>query len=351
MDKSVYLESLDNLSRKMEAVPNTFMGMYFKVLNLAVMNMRYEKIAFDRNLKTHPYPLVKKLIDDQIVSFDACVETLFIENPKTAKIETGKNAKMEAKHQDLFNAIWNQYDEKSYEIYVDRYAHRIKVNKIEPLIQGKKCIDLGCGNGNFVFALAEAGASLASGIDFGAESIEYANKKKEKFAKADKVEFKVNSVYKLDYKDDTFDLALQNGVFHHLDDEMKAIMEARRVLKKGGYFWYYTDGEGGISYDLWDRSVHLLRDVPIIFMRNVIKGMNVSVEKEAHIMDGMNAVYRHTSWEKACDQLARAGFGNFKRLTGGFDTDFDLDVIEADPYGRAKFGEGDLRILAQLVNK
>ena len=31
------------------------------------------------------------------------------------------------------------------------------------------------------------------------------------------------------------------------------------------------------------------------------------------------------------------------------DNYFDLDMIEADPYGRAKLGEGDLRILAQRI--
>jgi hypothetical protein len=49
--------------------------------------------------------------------------------------------------------------------------------------------------------------------------------------------------------------------------------------------------------------------------------------------------------------LGKAGFGNFTRLTDGFGTDFGLDVIEADSYGREKFGEGDLRVLAQLVEK
>ncbi len=68
-------------------------------------------------------------------------------------------------------------------------------------------------------------------------------------------------------------------------------------------------------------------------------------------MDGLNATYRHTSWDKITGLLAKAGFGNFRRLSGSFSTDFDLDVISADPYGKEKFGEGDLRILAQLVEK
>ena len=68
-------------------------------------------------------------------------------------------------------------------------------------------------------------------------------------------------------------------------------------------------------------------------------------------MDGLNATYRHTSYKEITNRLSQFGFGNFKRLSGGFETDFDLDVIQKDPYGKEKFGEGDLRILCQLIDK
>ncbi len=38
-------------------------------------------------------------------------------------------------------------------------------------------------------------------------------------------------------------------------------------------------------------------------------------------------------------------------IDGDVDTDFDSDQIQADPYGKEKFGEGDLRILCQLRGK
>jgi ubiquinone/menaquinone biosynthesis C-methylase UbiE len=278
-------------------------------------------------------------------------DVLFIENPRNLILMTGKESRMEAKHQALFNIIWDTYDETDFEVYVDRYKHRLKVNELMPLIERSRCLDLGCGNGNFCFALADLGAEFAAGIDFGQESIKYANERKAARPGGDRTEFRVSTVYSLDYPSDAFDFIIQNGVFHHLDDENKAIHEAKRVLKKGGYFWYYTDGEGGISYDLWDRSVNLLRDVPQDYIRQILRSMNISTPKIVHIMDGMNATYRHTSWAEITSRLQHFGFGNFKRLTGGFETDSDLDVITADPYGREKFGEGDLRVLAQLVEK
>jgi ubiquinone/menaquinone biosynthesis C-methylase UbiE len=349
MNRSGYRAKLEELSQAMEQVPNTPMGMYFKVVNLAILNMRYERIAFNRELARHPFELVEQILADQVVSFRAATDVLFIEGPDAGVVVGGKQASLEPKHQSLFNAIWNQYDAAAYEVYVERYRHRIRVNHLESLVKGKRCLDMGCGNGNFCFALLDLGASFVAGIDFGADSVAFAEKRRLERPDADKAAFKVNTVYEVDFPDGSFDLVIQNGVFHHLDDEDRAIREARRLLAPGGYLWYYTDGEGGLSYELWDRSVHLLREVPITFARSVLQGMNVGVNKLVHLMDGLNATYRHTSWDKVTAQLARGGFGEFRRLTGGFDTDFDLDVIERDPYGRDKFGEGDLRVLARAV--
>lgn len=327
------------------------MGMFLKIVHLAVMNMRYEKIAFNRNLHENPYVLTKKLIEEQLQSFKNFTEILFIEDKQNLYSAQTDQAEMEEKHRNLFNLIWDKYDSASYENYIERYKHRLRVNNLVDLIKGKRCLDIGCGNGNFCFALADLGAEFAAGVDFGAHSVKYANKIRKTRKNGGKCEFKVGNVYHLSFKSNSFDLVIQNGVFHHLNNEYKAISEAKRVLRKGGYFWYYTDGEGGISHVLWDRSVFLLRKAPASFIQKVFQTMNVSTNKMVHIMDGLKATYRHTSWEKITKVLAKAGFGNFKRLTGGFDTDFDLDVIEADPYGKEKFGEGDLRILAQLVKK
>lgn len=129
----------------------------------------------------------------------------------------------------------------------------------------------------------------------------------------------------------------------------KAIKEVSRVLKPEGWFWYYIDGKGAISMDLWDYSVKALKEVPILKIEKVLNGMSLSRNKIVHLMDGLSATYIHSTLEDTITMLERYGFTNFKRLTGGEITDFDLDVVEADPYGKEKFGCGDLRLLCQLV--
>ena len=54
MEKA-YLKELDALAKLMEEVEQTPYTNFAKVLVLTTMNMRYEKIAFNKKIKTHPY--------------------------------------------------------------------------------------------------------------------------------------------------------------------------------------------------------------------------------------------------------------------------------------------------------
>ncbi|MBF0568222.1 MAG: class I SAM-dependent methyltransferase [Nitrospirae bacterium] len=347
--QKIYMDSMGKLKSEMDKAGNSGFIAYAKVVTLAVMNMRYEKIAFNKGLNDHPYVLTKELIEDALTMFNAMCDVSFIESGKTAK--KLKSRDKEEKHRLLFNEIWDKYNSEEFEGYVDRYVYRINVNNLADVIKDKSCVDLGCGNGVFCFALLKCGARYAAGIDFGDDSIQYAKAVANEKNLDERTHFVTSSVYITPYEDNSFDFAIQNGVFHHLKDYEQAIMETRRILKPGGWFWYYTDGEGGISYDLWDTSVEILRDVPSDFVEDILESMNVSRNKIVHLTDGLNATYAHTSWDKITSVLSRHGFGDFKRLTGGFDTDFDLDKIQADPYGKDKFGEGDLRILCRLMEK
>ncbi len=152
MRKEVYLKDLGRLKKAMDNSANTPFTMYAKVITLVVMNIRYEKVAFNSKLDIHPYLLAKDIITKAVEQFDSMLDAAFINN-KDKKIIGTKSRKREEKHRVLFNEIWDRYGHKDYIEYVERYVRRIKVNKLEKAIKGKKCIDLGCGNGNFCIAL------------------------------------------------------------------------------------------------------------------------------------------------------------------------------------------------------
>jgi ubiquinone/menaquinone biosynthesis C-methylase UbiE len=348
MEKS-YLEELEKLKSLARDIPNTRMLALAKINTLVVLNMRYERIMIDRNLDTHPYVLVHDMIRDAYSNLSAWSEASFIEDPEARPLQRA-DMDLEQGHQALFQKLWVNFSESDYKQRIERYIHRLRINHLGEYLNGRRCIDFGCGHGNFAHALINEGAEYVYGIDFGEDSIAYAIKARDHLGiPPSRLEFKLESVYSVSKEDDTFDFAIQNGVFHHLENEDDAYREVWRVLKPGGWFWVYTDGSGGISYDLWDASVEMLRNIPHECIIAHLAYLNIEVGKRYHLGDGLNATYRHTSWDALTRRLGALGFGNFRRLCGGFPTDFDGDAFTLDKYRREKYGEGDLRLLMQKI--
>lgn len=348
MTEHPFTGALRELEAYADTLPNTRMLATAKVTACAALNMRWEKLMVDRELTESPLPRVEELIADARRQLEAWADAAFIEGSEPQPL-TAPSPEMEERHHDLFQELWVNFDEADYDDRIARYSHRLEINGLaDGFLNGKRVIDFGCGHGNFLHACLRAGAASGLGIDYGEDAIRYAQAAAERLG-VENLEFRLESVYGVNVADASFDFAIQNGVFHHLDDEDRAYREVHRVLEPGGWFWIYTDGAGAVSHDLWDASVRILREVPHPFILEVLDFLGVETNKRYHLGDGLNAVYRHTTWEALTERLEGYGFGNFRRLTGGFPTDFDHDVLEADPYGVEKFGSGDLRLLAQKV--
>ena len=352
MNRNIYRHELRRLVKKMNGVRNTPFAIFAKVTALVAMNIRYEKIAFDMRLKRHPFMIVRDIIADAGCQFDWMTEIGFIEAPDRS-IERFKERRIEKKHRALWQEIWDRYNEAEFQQFVDLKRFRLRKNRLAGYVRGKKCVDFGCGNGSFSFAMLECGARSVDGLDFGDKSIRYARAVARKRGLDGSARFLVRDVTASGLPGNSFDFAVSNGVFHHLKKAKipHAVREVARVLKKGGWFWYYVDGKDAISMDLFDASVAILKGIDLSYIENILKLMNVGRSKMVHLMDGMNATYIHSAYDEVAAMLAKQGFGEFRRLTGAAATDFDLDRILRDPYGREKFGEGDLRILCRLIRK
>jgi len=93
-------------------------------------------------------------------------------------------------------------------------------------LEGKRVLDLGCGDGTYTLELFERGKpSAMSGIDIAAGAIDIALRKKP----GSPVVFKVCSADRLPFADDSFDLVHLRGVLHHLDNPVDVLREALRV--------------------------------------------------------------------------------------------------------------------------
>lgn len=110
----------------------------------------------------------------------------------------------------------------------------VALNYIQEVIggrQGLDIIDIGAGTGRYSVYLAEQGHNVTA--------VELVNKNVSQIKmKSDKVIAKQGNALNLKkFKDESFDVALLFGPTYHLfshEEKLKAILEAKRVLRKGG---------------------------------------------------------------------------------------------------------------------
>ena len=69
---------------------------------------------------------------------------------------------------------------------------------------------------------------------------------KERYSRFENVSFEKIDIQSIPFEDDSFDMIIANHMLFHVPDLNKALLEVKRVLKKGGYFYSATDGNGGM---------------------------------------------------------------------------------------------------------
>ena len=93
---------------------------------------------------------------------------------------------------------------------------------------GRTLLDAGCGEGFVVGLLADAYPDLVmTGIDISESAIRYAQK-----CFGGKARFRVGSLYRLPFSDNSFDTVLCSEVLEHVDDPVRAMAEIKRVSRK-----------------------------------------------------------------------------------------------------------------------
>ncbi len=84
----------------------------------------------------------------------------------------------------------------------------------------KQILDAGCGEGHVTNYLYKKHLKI-QGMDFDRKVFEYP-----------KIKFTEGSMYKIPFKDNSFDVVTSTFVLEHLERPEKAVMECRRVAKK-----------------------------------------------------------------------------------------------------------------------
>ncbi|WP_284643856.1 class I SAM-dependent methyltransferase [Paenibacillus silviterrae] len=94
--------------------------------------------------------------------------------------------------------------------------------------QGKKVLDIGCGDGKYTFELLKGNPVSILGVDAAKTAIEQCEQVAKKKGLTN-VTFKTIDIYKLEELGEQFDIAVIRGVLHHLLDAPSAIKSIAKV--------------------------------------------------------------------------------------------------------------------------
>ncbi|WXG46349.1 MAG: class I SAM-dependent methyltransferase [Candidatus Atabeyarchaeum deiterrae] len=112
---------------------------------------------------------------------------------------------------------------------------RLAAQKAATNVRGVRAIDIGCGNGSLVIALAGMHASLkVVGVDLSDEMVRLARNRAMKAGLGERVTFKKGDAQRIPYPDGSFDLVVSTLSLHHWSEPRKVFDEVARILKRGG---------------------------------------------------------------------------------------------------------------------
>lgn len=146
-----------------------------------------------------------------------------------------EQSKKEKVH-DVFESIYDNYDFMNSVISFQRHkAWRKDVMERMNVQPGASCLDLCCGTGDWTFALDQAAGKegKAIGLDFSANMLSVAKKRKNSMPPSD-IEFIQGDAMELPFENDTFDYVTIGFGLRNVPDYDRVLQEMHRVLKPGG---------------------------------------------------------------------------------------------------------------------
>ncbi|RLA04116.1 MAG: hypothetical protein DRQ47_03915 [Gammaproteobacteria bacterium] len=122
-------------------------------------------------------------------------------------------------------------------------------------LQGKRLLDIGCGQGRPACILAEKYGAFVVGTDLESHLIERSKQRALKLGLKQQTDFQTVKPGALNFDDESFDIVISSGAFTQIEDKLSMYKECLRVLKPGGvlscYDWMKSEGEYSQEMKYW----------------------------------------------------------------------------------------------------
>lgn len=184
--------------------------------------------------------------------------------------------------------MWNDYNKTTRLMVPDENMVRFFQKKYPNIKKRKKIkvLDAGFASGRHLVYLSKQGFQV-SGFDYSEESLRFAKKwlQMEDLS----LDIRKASIFNLPYEDSIFDVFVEIGMIEHfrLIDRKKAIAEAHRVLKPGGYLFLNVKKRG----DYLEGSGPKIEKNTYLINESFIKGMEYHFFDEKELR-GLLAKFR-----------------------------------------------------------
>jgi ubiquinone/menaquinone biosynthesis C-methylase UbiE len=160
-----------------------------------------------------------------------------------------------------FSRLYDRYPNRIFTKWFRLIAKNIKDGQISGTV-----LDIGTGPGRLPIEIVKQVVNAqVVGIDLSEDMVKIAKGHAEKAGLADRVKFKVASAYNTGSEDNSVNLVVSTGMFHHLKEPVRAFNEIYRILKPGGEAWIF-DGRKDVTRAEFEETVRTLgieSDLPL----------------------------------------------------------------------------------------
>lgn len=166
--------------------------------------------------------------------------------------------------QTEFDFQWQNLPSVATEYNTQRVKELLKFTKLKSsFFKDKLCLDAGCGNGRYTYALQQLGAKVES-FDISEKAIQKCKKINTKAYVQDIMELKPNP---------TFDFVLCWGVLHHLEKPCKGFKQVASQVKPKGVFhvMVYHKNTQTIYAEGRKKWINLTSDERLDLIRDMIR--------------------------------------------------------------------------------